>query len=93
MSYWEDYRKAVNWNVKILDQAADENYQSEPSIPTSISYSKTCWCKPCGVGMIGEVMNGANEPLEVVYTCVRCKKMVLSVEGLMDEILEVGEDV
>lgn len=40
-----------------------------------------------------EVLSGANEPLEKLYTCPACGRKVLSVEGLTDEIIEEGEKV
>ena len=92
MEFWSNYRNDVNWNRKRLDQKADEFIQGEPSTPTHESYTKTCWCKASGAGMKGEVMNGDNEPLEVLYTCSRCDKQVLSVEGLRDEIVREGSE-
>ena len=92
MSFLSEYKEAVNWNNKRIDQKADEFIQGEPSTPTHESYTKTCWCKASGVGMKGEVLSVDNEPLEVIYTCSMCDKQVLSMEGLMDEIVREGRE-
>lgn len=50
-------------------------------------------CDNCLELLEVEVLSGANEPLEKLYTCPRCGRRVLSCEGLRDEIIEDGEKV
>ena len=48
-------------------------------------------CDNCLEFLEVEVLSGSGEPLEKKYTCPKCGRVVLSVEGLGDQIMKEGE--